>query len=79
VREGLGGRVGLWGGVNGPLVVENGAEEVTRRAVEEALTVLAPTGRFILCPVDNVRADTENAWRNVRAFIDTWKSLTGGA
>jgi hypothetical protein len=79
VRAGLGGRIGLWGGVNGPLVVENGAEEETRQAVEQALSTLGPTGRFILCPVDNVRADTENAWRNVRALIDTWKSLTGGA
>ena len=74
VRERFGGRIGLWGGVSGPLVVEQGAEADVRQAVEEALGKLTPTGRFILCPVDNVRADTEQAWRNVRAFIETWKS-----
>ncbi len=41
--------------------------------------LLGPTGRFILCPVDNVRADTENAWRNVKVFIETWRFLTEGA
>jgi len=38
---------------------------------------LAPTGRFILSPVDNVSAETEQARRNVRVFIDTWKALAG--
>jgi hypothetical protein len=78
VRDLFGGRIGLWGGVNGPLVVEQGTEAETRQAVEEAIGALGPTGRFILCPVDNVRADTEQAWRNVRVLIDTWKTLTGG-
>ena len=76
-REAFGGRVSLWGGVSGPLVVEEGGEDDVRRAVEEALTALAPTGRFILSPVDNVRSDTEQARRNVQAFIETWRSLTG--
>ncbi len=79
VRDLFGGKVGLWGGVSGPLVVEEGTEDDVRKAVEEAIEVLAPTVRFILCPVDNVRADTEKAWRNVRVFIDTWKSLARGA
>jgi len=79
VRELFGGRIALWGGVSGPLVVEDGTEADTRKAVEEAMETLAPTGRFILCPVDNVRADTENAWRNVKVFIDAWRSLGQGA
>ncbi|MDH4180288.1 MAG: hypothetical protein OEV33_07230 [Armatimonadota bacterium] len=76
VRASLGGRVALWGGVSGPLVVEEGNEQDVRRAVEGAMSALAPTGRFILCPVDNLRADTDEAWHNLRVFIDTWKSLT---
>ena len=76
VRTALGGRVALWGGVSGPMVVEEGSEADVRQAVEEAISSLAPTGRFILCPVDNVRAETDQAWQNVRTFIDTWKSLT---
>jgi len=78
VATALGGRVGLWGGVSGPLVVEEGTEAEVRRAVEDAVAVLGASGRFVLSPVDNVRADTERAWRNVQVFIDTWKSLTCG-
>jgi hypothetical protein len=78
-QQAFGGTVGLWGGVSGPLAVEEGSEDDVRQAVEAAFTVLAPTGRFILCPVDNVRADTDRAWRNVQVFIDTWKSLAGGS
>ena len=76
VRDSLGGKIGLWGGVSGPLAVEEGTEEEVRAAVEEAVSVLGDTGRFILSPVDNVRADTERARRNVRVFVDTWRSLT---
>lgn len=75
-HEMLGGKVGLWGGVSGPLTVEAGSEAEVRRAVEDAFAALAPSGRFILSPVDNVRADTDQAWRNVQVFIDTWESLT---
>jgi hypothetical protein len=30
-------------------------------------------GGFILSPVDNVRDDTPNAWKNTHKFIETWK------
>jgi len=76
VRGALGGKVGLWGGVSGPLVVEEGTEAQVRAAVEEAMSVLGPTGRFILSPVDNIRADTERGWRNVGLFIDAWRALS---
>jgi hypothetical protein len=79
VRQKLGGKVGLWGGVSGPLVVEEGTEADVRAAVEEAIAELGGTGRFILSPVDNVRADTEQAWRNVQVFIETWKALTASS
>ncbi len=79
VRDSLGGKIGLWGGVSGPLVVEEGSEDQVRSAVEEAISILGETGRFILSPVDNVRADTEQSWRNVKALIETWRSLTHSA
>ncbi len=78
VNAKLGGKIGLWGGVSGPLIVEDGTEAEVRAAVEEALAVLGPTGRFILSPVDNVRADTEQSWRNIKLFIETWRTLTAG-
>jgi len=75
VRQSFGGKVGLWGGVSGPLVVEEGTEAEVRAAVEEAMAELRGTERFILSPVDNIRADTDHSWRNVQVFIDTWKAL----
>jgi len=75
VRQSFGGKVGLWGGVSGPFAVEEGTEADVRAAVEEAMAELRGTGRFILSPVDNVRADTDQSWKNVRVFIDTWKAL----
>jgi hypothetical protein len=69
------GRMALWGGVCGYLTVECGTPEDIRSEVREAVKVLAPGGGFILAPVTNVRADTEQAWRNVEAMIAEWKRL----
>jgi hypothetical protein len=63
----------LWGGVSGAMTVEEGSEEETEAAVIEALRILGAGGGFILSPVDNVREDTPNAWKNTYKFIDTWK------
>ncbi len=71
----LGGRMCVWGGVNGFITIERGTEEEVRSAVREAIEALGPGGGFILSPVDNVRADDETAWRNVTAFIDAWKQV----
>jgi len=69
------GRAGkaLWGGVSGAITVEMGTEAETERAVFAALDTLGTGGGFILSPVDNVREDTDKAWRNTRAFIEAWK------
>lgn len=75
VREGLGGKVCLWGGVSGPLVVEDGTEADVGAGVETAMSVLGETGRFILSPVDNIRADSDQSWRNVKVFINTWREM----
>lgn len=63
----------LWGGVSGAVTVEMGSETETEEAVMEALRVLGKGGGFILSPVDNVREDTANAWRNTHKLIDIWK------
>jgi hypothetical protein len=63
----------LWGGVSGPLTVENGSEKDTEKAVIEALKTLGKGGGFILSPVDNVREETKDAWKNTFKFIETWK------
>ncbi len=63
----------LWGGVSGAITVEMGTEAETEQAVRTALETLGEGGGLILSPVDNVRVNTEKAWRNTRAFIDAWK------
>ena len=63
----------IWGGVSGPLTVEQGTEQETAEAVIQALQTLGQGGGFILSPVDNVRDDTPNAWKNTYKFIQTWK------
>ena len=55
----------------------NNTEKETEEAVVEALSVLGKKGGFILSPVDNVREDTGNAWRNTKTFVQTWKNYRG--
>jgi hypothetical protein len=59
--------------VSGAVTVELGTAEETEEAVIKALKTLGRGGGFILSPVDNVREDTENTWRNTAVFLDTWK------
>jgi uroporphyrinogen decarboxylase len=73
LKRKLGGRVCLWGGVNGFVTMELGTPEEVRAEVQSALETLAPGGGFILSPVDNVTANTERAWRNVHVLIDAWR------
>jgi hypothetical protein len=75
-KETLGGRVCLWGGVNGHLTVEHGTSEAVTGEVTAALQSLGPDG-FILSPVDNVRQDTPLAMNNVNTLIQTWQEHTG--
>ena len=77
-QQKLGGKVCLWGGVNGHLIVEQGDRTEVLQAVRTAMEVLAPGGGFILSPVDNVRDSAPPQWReNVQTLINTWKALTG--
>ena len=75
-KDKLGGRVCLWGGVNGHLTVEQGSPDAVKAEVAAALDVLGPDG-LILSPVDNIREDTPQAMRNVEILIDTWRERTG--
>lgn len=68
-------RRAIWGGVSGAMTVEQGTVAETEQAVKYALETFGPDGGFILSPVDNVRENTPNAWRNTAALIETWKRL----
>ena len=69
----LGGKVCLWGGVNGFVTIERGTPEEVREDTRYAMEILSPGGGFILSPVDNVVDTSEQTWRNVEVFIETWK------
>ena len=73
----LGGKVCLWGGVNGHLTVELGKSDDARAEVRQAFDTLSPGGGLILSPVDNVREFTPTSKANVAALIDEWKQITG--
>ena len=72
MKDKLGGRVCLWGGVSGAVTVEMGTEAEIRSAVREATELLGPDG-FILSPVDNITVDKPSTWENLNIFIDEWR------
>jgi uroporphyrinogen-III decarboxylase len=72
LKEKLGQRICLWGGVSGAVTVEMGTEGEVRAAVREAISTLGPRG-FILSPVDNITIDTPRTWRNLDVFSDEWR------
>jgi uroporphyrinogen-III decarboxylase len=72
-RAELGGKVCLWGGLNGHLTVEQGTAAQVEVEVAEALHLLGPGGGFILSPVDNVRDDSPTARANLAALVAAWR------
>jgi hypothetical protein len=75
MKRTLQGRVCLWGGVNGFITMETGTESEVVSAAREAVDALAPSGGFILSPVDNVRDDSPRTRENVESMIDAWREL----
>lgn len=72
MKQNLGDKVCLWGGVSAAVTVELGTEEEVRQAVRLAVDTLGPNG-FILSPIDNLTVDEPLTWRNIDIFIDEWK------
>jgi uroporphyrinogen-III decarboxylase len=69
----LGGRMCLWGGVNGALTLGQGTPQEVSRATEEAIRTLGPGGGFVLYPVDQMVKETP--WSNVKAMIERWRQV----
>jgi uroporphyrinogen-III decarboxylase len=72
LKERVGDRMCLWGGVSGAVTVEMGTEEEVRLAVRQAIETLGPTG-FILSPVDNITVDAPRTWHNIDVLIEEWR------
>jgi len=70
VRELLGDRMTLVGGISS-LSLAGGDGERIQREVAEAMQTLGPTGRFVLHPVDAIFPDTP--WEGVQMLIDAWR------
>jgi len=75
MRDRLGGRVCMWGGVNGAITVEEGIEEEVSKAVRDALEIMHGINGFILSPVDNITEITPRAWRNIDVMIEAWQQF----
>lgn len=73
MREKLGGKICLWGGISGAVTVEMGSEQEVRAAVRHAIQTLGPNG-LILSPVDNITVDAPRTWRNTDVLIDEWRA-----
>ncbi|MCJ7660668.1 MAG: hypothetical protein MUO67_16075 [Anaerolineales bacterium] len=72
MKQRLGGKVAMWGGISGAVTVETGSEEDVRSAINEAISTLGPDG-FILSPVDNITIDKPLTWQNIDILIDEWR------
>ena len=73
VKQRIGDKICLWGGVNGFVTMERGTPDDVRAEVRYALKTLSPGGGFVLSPVDNVAANTKQAWTNIHTLIDEWQ------
>ena len=74
-KEKLGGKVCLWGGVNGYNTIELGRPDQVRAETQEAMRLFNPPEGYILSPVDNIREDTSVSQQNVAIMIDEWLKL----
>jgi uroporphyrinogen-III decarboxylase len=72
LKNKLGQRICLWGGVSGAITVEMGTEKQVRTALREAIKTMGPTG-FILSPVDNITVDAPHTWHNIEIFNSEWR------
>jgi len=74
LREKFKGKVCLWGGLNSAVTLGRGTKEEIEKAVEDAITKLAPGGGFVLFPVDTILPDA-NPWSNVEVLLNKWKEI----
>ena len=70
VKELLGSRMTLVGGISSLSLASRDPQRIERE-VAEAVETLAPTGRFVLHPVDAVFPDTP--WEGVQMLIEAWR------
>jgi len=73
MRDKLGGKIALAGGINSGVTLASGSAAEIRDAVQRAVRILGPGGGFILSPVDALFPDTP--WSSVEAMIAAWREV----
>jgi len=73
VKNKIGGSICIQGGVNSFLTIERGTKKEIRQAVLNAVSILGPSGGFILSPVDVIMKEKDKVWPNVLTMIEAWK------
>lgn len=73
LKERIGDRICLWGGMNSHLTLGMGTEKEIREAVRDAVSALAPGGGFVLFPVDQIPKDIP--LENLQILIDEWRKV----
>jgi hypothetical protein len=68
VKQQIGGRVCLMGGLNAAVTVSQGSDEEVRAAIDRAMEILSPGGGFILFPVDNLFCSMP--WERVQLVVE---------
>jgi uroporphyrinogen-III decarboxylase len=71
VKAQIGDKVCLMGGMNAAIPLTQWSDDRIRKAVDEAIEILAPGNGFILFPVDNIFC--ELPWEKVELIIDQYK------
>jgi len=73
VRDALGGRMCLMGGLNSAVMFSQWSDDQIREAARQAFEILAPGGGFIGYPVDAIFNTTP--WEKVEVLLDAWRTL----
>ena len=71
VKEKLGRKKTLLGGLNAEVTLTMGKEEKIRESVREAIKILGPGGGFVLSPMAAMWSDTP--WESLEIAIDEWR------
>jgi len=71
VKQQIGDRICLMGGLNAAITVMQGKDDDLRAAIDQAVEILSPGGGFILFPVDNLFCSMP--WERALLLIEHYK------
>jgi uroporphyrinogen decarboxylase len=75
VKEKIGERIALYGGVNNNFVIERGTVEELELGMREAVELLGPGGGYVMGPADALLSTSETTERNFFEMVRLWKTL----